>query len=112
MIIQDERNFKRGDFFSMPKLAYESDLSPLAITVYGYLMYCRDERNQCWPSRKNIAKRCNIKSVSTVDKYMKELEDNGLVCKTNQTSSTTKQKTSNLYDMPYIERPNSRRRKR
>ena len=110
MIIQDERNFKRGDFFSMPKLAYESKLSPLAITIYGYLMYCKDRRNRCYPSRKNIAERCGIGSVTTVDKYLKELEENGLIFKTNQTDSLSNKKTSNLYDMAYIERPKKRRK--
>ena len=107
-----EKQYKRGQFFTMPNALFEKHkLSPYAIAIYAFLMYKKDKRNQCYPSRKRIADFCGIGSVSTVDKYLQELEFAGLINKTTRKKYGEVENDSNMYDMLYIEAENKRRRK-
>ena len=63
-------------------------LSPGALVVYSYLLYCEDRKTyQCYPSYTSIGKSVNM-SVNTVRKYVAELEEQGLVV-TEPTSIVT-----------------------
>ena len=72
----------KANYHLVPNCIYDEDLSPYAIAVYGYLTRCADKSNTCFPTRENIAKKCGIKSVRTVDKCLAILEDLGYIEKT------------------------------
>lgn len=56
------------------------NLSATALAIYFYLLYIEDRKTyQCHPSYKTIGKALNIKSVNTVAKYVKELEEKCLI---------------------------------
>ena len=56
------------------------DISPLARLIYFYLIYIEDRKTyQCYPSYRTIAKALKIKSITTVAKYVRELEDKCLI---------------------------------
>ena len=56
------------------------DLSPLARLIYLYLVYIEDRKTyQCYPSYRTIGKALNIKSITTIAKYVRELEDKCLI---------------------------------
>lgn len=56
------------------------NLSATALAIYFYLLYIEDRKTyQCYPSYKTIGKALNIKSVNTVAKYVKELEEKCLI---------------------------------
>ena len=64
-------------------------LSPGELAVYSYLLFCEDRSTyQCWPSFKTIGKATGM-STNTVRKYVRILEDRGLIT-TEPTSVTTK----------------------
>ena len=76
-------------FFPLPNEIFSLGLSPGALAVYSYLLYCEDRKTyQCWPSYTSIGKSVSM-SVNTVRKYVAELEGQGLV-DTEPTSITTR----------------------
>lgn len=77
------------NFFPLPNEIFSLGLSPGALAVYSYLLYCEDRKTyQCWPSYTSIGKSVSM-SVNTVRKYVAELEGQGLVA-TEPTSITTR----------------------
>lgn len=76
-------------FFPLPNEIFSLGLSPGALAVYSYLLYCEDRKTyQCYPSYTSIGKSVSM-SVNTVRKYVAELEGQGLVV-TEPTSVMTK----------------------
>ena len=76
-------------FFPLPNEIFSLGLSPGALAVYSYLLYCEDRKTyQCYPSYTSIGKSVSM-SVNTVRKYVAELEEQGLVV-TEPTSITTR----------------------
>ena len=56
------------------------DLNATALAIYFYLRYIEDRKTyQCYPSYRTIGKALNIKSITTVAKYVRELEDKCLI---------------------------------
>ena len=56
------------------------NLNPIARLIYFYLVYIEDRKTyQCYPSYRTIGKALNIKSITTVAKYVRELEDKCLI---------------------------------
>lgn len=76
-------------FFPLPNEIFSLGLSPGALAVYSYLLYCEDRKTyQCCPSYTSIGQPVSM-SVNTVRKYVAELEERGLVV-TEPTSLMTK----------------------
>ena len=56
------------------------DLNTTALAIYFYLRYIEDRKTyQCYPSYRTIGKALKIKSITTVAKYVRELEDKCLI---------------------------------
>ena len=76
-------------FFPLLNKIFSLGLSPGALAVYSYLLYCVDRKTyQCYPSYTSIDRSVNM-SVNTVRRYVAELEEQGLVV-TGPTSIMTK----------------------
>ena len=76
-------------FFSLPNEIFSLGLSPGALALYSYLLYCEDRKTyQCYPSYASIGKSVCM-SVNTVRKYVAELEERGLIV-TEPTSIITR----------------------
>lgn len=77
------------NYFPLPNEIYSLGLSSTAIAVYGYLL-CREDRKtyECLASYRMIGEAIG-KSVTTVRKYVCELEERGLIT-TERTSIITK----------------------
>lgn len=77
------------NFFPLPNELFSLGLSPGALAVYSYLLYCEDRRTyQCYPGYRSIGKAFRM-SINTVRKYVAELEEQGLIV-TEPTSITTR----------------------
>ena len=63
-------------FVCTPTWLLDAGVSTRAIALYGILMSYADGRNQCWPSRKTLARRMRC-STDTVDRALAELRDAG-----------------------------------
>ena len=71
---------KFGNCFILPNSIMQLDISPLARLIYFYLIYIEDRKTyQCYPSYRTIGKALKIKSITTVAKYVRELEDKCLI---------------------------------
>lgn len=77
------------NYFPLPNEIYSLGLSSTAIAVYGYLL-CREDRKtyECLASYRMIGEAIG-KSVTTVRKYVCELEEHGFIT-TERTSIITK----------------------
>lgn len=77
------------NYFPLPNEIYSLGLSATAIAVYGYLL-CREDRKtyECLASYRMISEAIG-KSVTTVRKYVCELEERGLIT-TERTSVITR----------------------
>ena len=77
------------NYFPVPNEVFLLGLSPGELAAYSYLLFCEDRSTyQCWPSFKTTGKATGM-STNTVRKYVRMLEDRGLIT-TEPTSITTK----------------------
>ena len=77
------------NYFPLPNEIYSLGLSSTAIAVYGYLLFREDRKTyECLASYRMIGEAIG-KSVTTVRKYVAELEERGLIT-TERTSIITK----------------------
>ena len=77
------------NYFPLPNVIFSLGLSPGEIAVYSYLLYCEDRKTyQCHPGYKTIGRAVGM-SVNTVQKYIAELCEKGLISIEN-TSVITK----------------------
>ena len=79
----------RGNFFSLPNEIFLLGLSPGELAVYCYLRRCENHKtHQCWPSYKTIGEAVGM-CENTVSRYVKKLEERGLIA-AEPTKVTTK----------------------
>ena len=75
--------------FPIPNILLDMDLPASAVAVYFYLLRSADRKtDQCHPSEATIAKRLHL-SRNTVAKYVRLLEERGLIV-TEHTKIITK----------------------
>lgn len=92
-----------GNYFTLPNQIFDEGLTASEFVVYCYLVKCSDKSHRCFPSRRTIARQCNI-SVSTVDKALNGLIDKGLIEKTSRFDfSKEQQQLSNIYTLNRIQ---------
>lgn len=71
-------------FFPLPNVIFDLGLTAEEIATYAFLMCCEDRRSYtCYPSLKTIGQAIG-KSKNTVLKYIRSLEEKGLIttCRT------------------------------
>lgn len=79
----------RGNFFSLPNEIFQLGLNAGELSVYSFLRRCENHRtHQCWPSYKTIGQAVRM-SENTVRKYIRSLEERGLIA-TEPTEVITK----------------------
>ena len=77
--LYNQQNKLRNQFI-MPNQIMQLDLNATALAIYFYLRYIEDRKTyQCYPSYRTIDKALKIKSITTVAKYVRELEDKCLI---------------------------------
>ena len=80
-------NYRNG--FFLPNEIFLWGLNAGGLAVYSFLRRCENRKtHQCWPSCKTIGKAVNM-SGNTVRKYIRQLEDRGIIT-TEPTEVTTK----------------------
>ncbi|WP_455723582.1 helix-turn-helix domain-containing protein [Dysosmobacter welbionis] len=79
----------RGNFFSLPNELFQLGLDYGELAVYSFLKRCENRKtHQCWPSIKTIGQAVRM-SENTVRKYIRRLEERGLIA-TEPTEVITK----------------------
>ena len=69
----------RGNFFSLPNEVFLLGLSAGELAVYSFLKRCENRKtHRCWPSIKTIGQAVGM-SENTVRKYIRRLEERGLI---------------------------------
>ena len=69
----------RGNFFSLPNEVFLLGLSAGELSVYSFLKRCENRKtHQCWPSIRTIGEAVGM-SENTVRKYIRQLEERGLI---------------------------------
>ena len=69
----------RRNFFSLPNEVFLLGLSAGELSVYSFLKRCENRKtHQCWPSIKTIGQAVRM-SENTVRKYIRQLEERGLI---------------------------------
>ena len=92
------------NYFPLPNEIYQLGLSHGAIAVYGYLLRIEDRRTyQCHPSYATIGKAVGM-SRNTVAKYVRQLEEKGLI-RTERTTVTLKDGRMRNGSLIYTIRP-------
>ena len=77
------------NYFLVPNEVFHIGLSYPEISIYCYLLSIEDrETYQCWPSYKTIGHAIGM-SENTVAKYVRQLEEKGLI-RTEQTTIRSK----------------------
>ena len=78
-----------GNFFALPNEIFLWGLTAGELAVYSFLRRCEGRKTrQCWPSIKTIGQAVGM-SENTVRKYIRRLEERGLIV-TESTEVITK----------------------
>ena len=79
----------RKNYFLVPNEVFHIGLNHPDISIYCYLLSIENrETYQCWPSYRTIGKALGM-CENTVSKYVRSLEEKGLIC-TEPTTINTK----------------------
>ena len=71
--------YESGNFFSLPNEIFLLGLNAGELAVYSFLRRCENRKtHQCWPSVKTIGQAVRM-SENTVRKYIRQLEERGLI---------------------------------
>ena len=92
----------RGNFFSLPNEVFLLGLSAGEWAVYSFLKRCENRKtHQCWPSYKTIGQAVRM-SENTVSKYLRRLEERGLIAiePTEVVTKTGEKRNGNLLFTP------------
>lgn len=85
---QNTNRNTRKNYFPLPNSLFDLKLSVYELAIYAYLMRIEDRKTyQCYASYSTIADKLGL-SANTVSKYVKELEQHGLI-RTEHTLITT-----------------------
>lgn len=77
------------NYFPLPNEIFHLRLKPGELAVYAFLLYCENRKTyQCYPSYHTITEHIDM-SENTVSKYVKLLEEKGLIT-VEPTTITTK----------------------
>ena len=77
------------NYYPVPKVICQLGLLPGEIAVYSFLLFCEDRKTyQCYPSYRTIGDAVGM-SRNTVCKYVRSLEERGLI-RTERTTVTLK----------------------
>ena len=77
------------NYYPVPKVICQLGLSPGEIAVFSFLLFCEDRKTyQCYPSYRTIGDAVGM-SRNTVCKYVRSLEEKGLI-RTERTTVTLK----------------------
>ena len=77
------------NYYPVPKVICQLGLSPGEIAVYSFLLFCEDRKTYpCYPSYRTIGNAVGM-SRNTVCKYVRSLEEKGLI-RTERTTITLK----------------------
>ena len=94
----------RGRAFIVPNSVFQMDLTGGEIIVYSYLLYCEDRKTfTCYPSYETIGGAVGM-SKNTVRKYVRMLEQKGLI-ETSPTTVVTKKGEVHNGSLKYHIRP-------
>ena len=94
----------RGNFFSLPNEVFLLGLSAGELAVYSFLKRCENRKtHQCWPSIKTIGQAVGM-SENTVRKYIRRLEERGLIT-TEPTEVITKSRGRRNGNLLFTLRP-------
>ena len=89
----------RGNFFSLPNEVFLLGLSAGELAVYSFLKRCENRKtHQCWPSIRTIGEAVRM-SENTVRKYIRQLEERGLITTepTEVITKTGEKRNGNLH---------------
>ena len=90
------------NFFSLPNEVFLLGLSAGELAVYSFLKRCENRKtHQCWPSIKTIGQAVRM-SENTVRKYIRQLEERGLITAepTEVITKTGEKRNGNLLFTP------------
>lgn len=89
--------FERGSFAQVPNVDRLDHLSAQAQAVFLHLCIYADYTGLSFPRRETLAKKIQLKNARSVDKYIKELEDNVFIAVIRRKNPDTKENLPNLY---------------
>lgn len=98
--------YEKGQFVTVPNVKYLDGLKPTPVAVYLWICTYADENGVCFPKRKTIAQKMEVK-VDTVDEAIKVLIQDGLLEKTSRFNG--KEQSSNQYQILIKEEGGSRK---
>ena len=69
----------KGNYFITPNVVFDLNLHAYELVIYAYLLRIEDRKTyQCLTSYSKIAKKLGL-SINTVAKYVRRLEEHGLI---------------------------------
>lgn len=90
--------YKKGTFITIPNRDYLFEKPAIQQALFFWLCSHADEEGICFPSRARLAKAINC-DIRTIDKYIKTLEEDGILIKTKRRKVGDKTNKSNLYQI-------------
>jgi len=96
----------KGDFVVIPNLNALSNCSSQAQSIFIWMCSYADEYGQCFPSRSTLASLSKFKKASSVDRYIKELCEYGII-EVIKRKGEDKRNLTNIYQILSIGIPSN-----
>lgn len=93
--------YEKGTFITVPNINNMDGKPSEMQSIFIWLCKYANDEGTCFPARRTLAKRAGC-SLASVDKYLKQLEDDGFIKKTTRSTNINGQ-TSNLYQLQIID---------
>lgn len=89
--------YEPGTFITVPNIKYLNSKPAEMRSIFFYLCERANDEGLSWPSRRSMSKESGC-GLASVDKYLKQLEDECFILKKTRSDDEGKQ-TSNLYQI-------------
>lgn len=89
--------YEKGSFIIVPNRASVLGVSGMSQALYMWLCFHANQDGECFPSRSTLAEYLHC-SVRSIDEYIKELSEAGLVIKENRFNDN--EQSTNKYILP------------
>lgn len=94
--------YRKGSFITLPNKEHLKGKPSEMQTIYLWICDHSDEDGECFPSRARLAREAGC-GIRTVDKYLKQLVEDGFLSSTQRKKAGTSENMSNLYQIMLLD---------
>lgn len=90
--------YEKGSFVVIPNKNHLKGKPSAMQSIYFWICEHADENGVCFPTRKMLAQEAGVE-IKTLDKYLKQLVEEGFIIQSQRKKENSRENTSNQYQL-------------